>query len=111
MKICADAKNILEILKRHTDIVVTMHANPDGDAVGSALGLAWFLRESLRKNVCIYNESDFPNWLSFLPVPCAYVTDFLEIPFSAPLVVMLDAGEMQRFGEKFPPYLDRKSVG
>ncbi len=111
MKICADAKNILEILKRHMDIVVTMHANPDGDAVGSALGLAWFLRESLRKNVCIYNESDFPNWLSFLPVPCAYVTDFREIPFSAPLVVMLDAGETQRFGENFPPYIEgKKSV-
>lgn len=111
MEISRHAYNVLEIIKQYENIVVVMHANPDGDAIGSAVGLAWFLRETLGKNVCIYNESPFPEWLKFLSLPCAYVTDTADIGLENPLVVTLDAGEVHRFGEKFAPYLEgRKSV-
>lgn len=112
MQIQAEAQKCLEILKQYQDIVITMHVNPDGDAIGSALGLAWFLRETLGKNVCIYNESPFPAHFSFLPLPCPYVSDIAEIPFSGPssnlLVVMLDAGELHRFGDAFAHYVQGK---
>lgn len=105
------AQNVLNCIKQYDEIVVTMHSGPDGDAIGSALGMAWFLKEQLHKNVCIYNESPFPKWLSFLPLPCAYYTDTTEIPFADPLVVTLDAGEIHRFGETFGDYLaGKKSV-
>lgn len=108
MQIQPEAQKCLEILRQYHDIVITTHVNPDGDAIGSALGLAWFLKDSLGKNVCIYNESPFPAHFSFLPLPCPYLSDIAEIPFSAPLVVMLDAGELHRFGEAFSHYVQGK---
>lgn len=108
MQIQDEARKILEIIKQYQDIVITMHVNPDGDAVGSALGLAWFVQKTLGKNVCIYNESPFPAHFSFLPLPCPYYRDIAEISFENPLVIMLDAGELHRFGENFAPYVQGK---
>lgn len=111
MQISSHARQILTILAKQDEIVLTMHANPDGDAIGSVLGMAWFLREALQKNVCIYNESPFPKWLSFLPLPCAYYTDFREIPMKNPLVLAMDASEVSRFGDTFGEYLaGKKSI-
>lgn len=105
------AQQILKRIRQHDEIVLTMHSNPDGDAIGSALGMAWFLQEQLHKRVCIYNESPFPKWFSFLAVPCAYYTDTADIPFADPLVITLDAGEVHRFGETFGAYLaGKKSI-
>ncbi len=111
MHISPHAEKILAAIKEHDEIVLSMHANPDGDAVGSALGMAWFLTQQLHKRVCIYNESPFPKWLSFLPLPCPYYTDLQEIPFSDPLVAGMDASEPKRFGEAFAAYLaGKKSI-
>lgn len=108
MQIQDEARKILKIIKQYQDIVITMHVNPDGDAVGSALGLAWFVQKTLGKNVCIYNESPFPAHFSFLPLPCPYYRDTAQIPFENPLVIMLDAGELHRFGEIFASYVQGK---
>lgn len=108
MHISPHAEKILTIIKEHDEIVLSMHANPDGDAIGSALGMAWFLAEQLQKRVCIYNESPFPKRLSFLPLPCAYYTDVLQIPFADPLVIGMDASETKRFGGAFAEYLAGK---
>lgn len=108
MQIVGEAKKCLDVLKQYEHIVVTMHINPDGDAVGSALGLARFLKETLGKTVCIYNESDIPAHFSFLPCPCPYYTDVAEIPFDNPLVVMLDAGERRRFGDSMASFVQGK---
>lgn len=108
MQIQEEAKKCLEIIKQHEEIVITMHVNPDGDAVGSALGLARFLRYTLGKTVCIYNESNIPAQFFFLLCPCAYYTDTAEIPFENPFVVMLDAGELHRFGDAFAAYVQGK---
>lgn len=108
MQIQDEAKKCLEIIKQYENIVVTMHANPDGDAVGSALGLACFLRHTLGKTVCIYNESSIPAHFSFLLCPCAYYTDTAEIPFEDALVIMLDAGELHRFGDSFASWVQGK---
>lgn len=108
MQILEEAKNCLDILKQYEHIVITMHINPDGDAVGSALGLAWFVQKSLGKSVCIYNESAIPAHFSFLPLPCRYYSTVSEIPFDNPLVVMLDAGELHRFGDSFASFVQGK---
>ncbi len=111
MEVRSEAKKCLEVLKQYQDIVVTMHTNPDGDAIGSAIGLAWFLQKELGKNVCIYNEDPLPLRFSFLAVPCAYYTDLAAIPFADPLVVLLDGSEAHRFGDAFAPYFaGRKSL-
>ena len=104
-------KEILKHIEKYDEIVITMHINPDGDAIGSSLGLASFLQDVLHKKVCIYNESTFPTWLSFLKLPCTYYTNVQEIPFKNPLVITLDAGELKRFGDELTTYIqDKKSI-
>ena len=108
MEIRSEAKKCLEILKQNNNFVLTMHTHPDGDAIGSALGLAWFLQKELGKNVCIYNENSLPHRFSFLPLPCAYYTDLTAVPFNNPLIVLLDGSEVHRFGDAFAPYFQGK---
>ena len=46
-------------------VVILSHYNPDGDAIGSMLGLYWFLRKKgCRVNMAVPNE--FPQFLSWM---------------------------------------------
>ena len=57
------------LLKRIRDdnrFVLTSHANPDGDAIGSAVGLARILR-SLGKGAVIWNLDEAPTLYRELP--------------------------------------------
>jgi phosphoesterase RecJ-like protein len=56
---------IREFIDRHDSFVVTSHINPDGDAIGSELGLTHFLRH-LGKSVVVMNSTDTPEVLRFL---------------------------------------------
>jgi phosphoesterase RecJ-like protein len=47
-------------------IVIVTHVKPDGDAIGSALGLAWALQE-MGKKVTVANDDFVPDYLQFLP--------------------------------------------
>lgn len=57
---------VQELLAAPRDIVIFSHRNPDGDAVGSSLGLLHYLR-SRGHQVRIVLPSDYPDFLSFLP--------------------------------------------
>ncbi len=52
-------------LSQPRDIVLIGHRNPDGDAIGSTLGMRRYL-ESLRHRVTVLVPSDYPEFLSFL---------------------------------------------
>jgi phosphoesterase RecJ-like protein len=58
---------IHEFIDRHDAFVVTSHINPDGDAIGSEMGLAHFLRQ-IGKKVIVMNSTDTPEVLRFLDV-------------------------------------------
>lgn len=58
-------RSIRQFIDRHDSFVITSHVNPDGDAIGSELGLARFLRQ-LGKRVVVMNSTDMPDVLSFL---------------------------------------------
>ncbi|GBU08724.1 exopolyphosphatase [Bacteroidales bacterium] len=50
----------------HVDrIVIVSHVSPDGDAIGSSLGLAHFLQE-LGKQVTVIVPNDFPEFLKWM---------------------------------------------
>lgn len=57
--------SIKQFIDRHDSFVVSSHINPDGDAIGSELGLARFLRQ-LGKRAVIMNSTDTPDVLRFL---------------------------------------------
>jgi phosphoesterase RecJ-like protein len=55
---------IRQFIDRHDAFVVTSHINPDGDAIGSEVGLALFLRQ-LDKKVVVMNSTETPDVLRF----------------------------------------------
>lgn len=57
----------LEVLTWTKNIVITTHQNPDGDAIGSSLGLYHFAKK-LGINAKIINNSPTPTNLAFLPL-------------------------------------------
>lgn len=60
-----DYKKILEIINSNNSFIITTHVNPDGDAIGSELALAYFLRK-LGKKFLIVNHSPTPDNFLFL---------------------------------------------
>lgn len=78
---------------------MTTHANPDGDALGSALALAAGLKR-LRKKVKVYNEDSVPSFLRFLP---RWETVSRELSpaerYDAAFIV--DCADLERVGEVF----------
>lgn len=60
-----DLPIIKEHLKDKKYIVITSHRNPDGDAIGSSLGLQLYL-EKLGHNVQVMYPSDYPDFVDFL---------------------------------------------
>lgn len=58
-----EIKNLLLVPK---EIVILSHRNPDGDAIGSSLGLALMLRKMMH-NVKIVVPSEYPKMFEYLP--------------------------------------------
>ena len=91
-------EEVLAALKKHDRILITAHANPDGDAVGASVALGWALR-TLGKEVLLHNETGFPDYLSWLRLPSPVLRDISELPGKPGLVVALDSGDAARLGE------------
>lgn len=88
---------IAERLRQVQKVVVIAHVRPDGDAVGSVLGLALSLR-AIGKTVIPMLEDEVPDHLIFLPhsdeiVPPGDVID-------ADIVVAVDTANQERIGAK-----------
>ena len=58
------AKKLIEASRR---IVITCHKTPDGDALGSSLGLAAVRAADSNKSVCVITPDTPPKNLGFLP--------------------------------------------
>lgn len=57
---------IQELLKTPQKIVITTHRNPDGDAIGSSLGLYHFLH-SMGHDVQVVVPNPYPRFLQWMP--------------------------------------------
>jgi bifunctional oligoribonuclease and PAP phosphatase NrnA len=55
-----------QLLQTPQQVVIIPHRNPDGDAMGSTLGLMHFLKK-LEHNVHVMSPNEFPGNLAFLP--------------------------------------------
>lgn len=58
--------NVYPLLKEAKNIVITTHYGPDGDAIGSSLGLQIYLQK-LGHNVVTIVPSKCPDFIEFLP--------------------------------------------
>ena len=61
-----DINKIKSLLSNPKKIVIVPHRNPDGDAMGSTLGLYHFLLK-LNHEVVVISPNEFPDFLNWLP--------------------------------------------
>ena len=59
-------KEVRSLLSKPKNIVIVTHWSPDGDAMGSSLGLYNYLIQ-LKHNVTVITPNDYPSFLSWLP--------------------------------------------
>lgn len=62
-----EVKNLNALIDNATNIVIFSHRSPDGDAIGSSLGMAAYLRQRGKENVLVIMPDMFPNFLQWLP--------------------------------------------
>ncbi|MBN2555876.1 MAG: bifunctional oligoribonuclease/PAP phosphatase NrnA [Anaerolineales bacterium] len=75
-------------------ITVLSHARPDGDAVGTMLGLAWSLREKGKTVVSVLKDG-VPHRFKFMPG--AEAVD-QEMPPEPGLIIVVDSSDLERTG-------------
>ena len=85
-------------------IVLACHVNPDGDALGSMLGLALSLIP-LGKDVVCLSEDGVPDILRFLPG--AELVQRTTAVSAFDLALVVDSGELARVGETVQPLIAR----
>ena len=56
-----------DLIASAKNIVIVPHKGPDGDAIGSSLGLYHFLKKKNNKNVKVISPNDYPDFLKWLP--------------------------------------------
>ncbi len=93
---------IAAALRRAGRVLAICHTSPDGDAIGSLLGLAWVLRALSRPPEVVLACADpVPEQLTFLPGAGEIVSVRPAGPWDA--VVALDASDADRLGDLFTP--------
>jgi len=58
---------VRDLLSEPQKIVIITHQNPDGDAVGSSLGLWHFLKGHGQEDVTVITPNDYPDFLHWMP--------------------------------------------
>lgn len=103
---------IKNLLHPEAKIVIICHYNPDGDAIGSTLGLLHYLQKTGRKaNVVVPN--DFPKFLKWMPeakkiVIAEYKRKLAaEMILEADVIFILDFNASHRSGNLVSPWIDR----
>ena len=89
------------LLKQYSRIFVAAHIMPDGDCIGSALGLTWALRK-LGKTVTVTCQDHVSATFDYLP---GYAELKPKLPTDEELMVFVDGSSSDRFGAAFDPKL------
>lgn len=81
-------------------IAIMMHNNPDGDAVGSAIGLRELISDNFQKDSVILYTGKYADSLNFLPQTASMISvqsDSVFSPFD--LVIAVDTGSTSLISE------------
>ncbi len=97
-------ESLVNLIREKNTVILATHVNPDGDALGSLLGLADML-ESMGKTVIRYLEEPVSHLYRFLPDSDRVVTDLDQVCGIARnagedvLGISLDCGDLKRLGK------------
>ena len=93
-------KEIKNIIEKNQNIILTAHVNPDGDAVGSGLGLFLTLKENYKdKNIRFVLQDNIPYTTKFLKNSDEIETYDKDKKYSCGLLIFLDSATRDRTGE------------
>lgn len=87
--------NIATTISQHNKILVVTHVNPDGDAIGSLLGMFLALKD-LGKTTAPALGEDFPDAFAFLPGKMDAVVGIDKLPFDPTCVIAVDVATKER---------------
>ena len=90
-------------IEEAVNILVVSHHDPDGDALGSSLGLSLFLN-SIGKKTTVYNRDKCPEYLNFID-SSNLVNSIENISDDFDLIILLDLNDFERTGEDMSIYL------
>lgn len=99
----SDFIRIVDTLQKANNILLATHVFPDGDALGSLLGLGDVL-ESLGKKVIYYAEEKVTYLYKFMPF-CEKLTAVIPDISQVDCVVALDCGDKLRLGKEMDTLL------
>jgi phosphoesterase RecJ-like protein len=91
-------QRIVDVIRSNSSFLLTTHEGPDGDAIGSSLALASFLR-AIGKRVTVHYQDPVPDLYAFLPGADSVYSHIPDQFFD--VAVVLDIGERQRAGKEF----------
>lgn len=89
-------QSIIQQIKQGQTFLVAAHSSPDGDAIGSTLGLAMALHR-MGKDVVAFNADGVPDTFAFLPGAEGLVTE-IDAERTFDVAFVLDAGDLSRVG-------------
>ncbi len=93
----------VELIRRATHIAILTHISPDGDAVGSALGLAALLWR-MEKEPVVVCQDPLPRHFHFLP---GFASVRRGIKGDVELIIGIDASDPSRLGQPLQNLVDR----
>ena len=99
-----DTASLIKLLAQPKKIVITTHHKPDGDAMGSSLGLYNYLIQQ-GHHAKVVSPTDYPDFLSWLPgndeviIYTEQVKEATELIAAADLIFCLDFNALNRINE------------
>lgn len=87
--------DILDKIKESNSIAITFHTSPDGDSLGSALGLLQVIRR-LNKKAYILSKEPIPETFKYLPCSEEITGDIERPTEGTECVIVLDCGNVER---------------
>ncbi|WP_194190474.1 DHH family phosphoesterase [Clostridium chrysemydis] len=96
-------KEIANFILNSNKIGLTFHTSPDGDAIGSTLGLLNALRE-LGKDAYIISKDTIPDNMGFLSLASSITGEVTKPTEDTDLVVVLDCGNVERISAELASY-------
>ena len=111
----SEISSIQKLLIPGNKIVIITHYNPDGDAIGSSLGLKHFLNQKgLEADVIVPN--DFPKFLKWMPdSKKIIIADYKrkvagEAIYNADVIFILDFNASHRSGNLVGPWIEKSKA-
>ncbi|MCD6486527.1 MAG: bifunctional oligoribonuclease/PAP phosphatase NrnA [Syntrophobacterales bacterium] len=89
---------VIEVINSCSTFLITSHARPDGDALGSELAIYHMLRD-MGKDVVVYNQDKTPAVYEFLPGSKDMI-HFLDSVDGFEAVFVLDCSDIERVGDE-----------